>query len=167
VCWFLSAFASTLFLSTFCNKIDAKGRVSVPASFRAALSAQSFQGFVAFCSLSVPAIEGFGMDRMQRLSQQIDQNFNLFSPQQDDWTSLFAQALPMQFDQDGRVFLTNELRAHGQLTKEVLFVGRGPTFQMWNPEAFAEYQAAATARLKAQRGGISLAGSGSGHALDN
>ncbi len=63
----------TLFLSTFVNKIDKKGRISVPASFRQALAQQSFQGVVVFRSYKFPAIEGMGIERMERLSSSVDE----------------------------------------------------------------------------------------------
>lgn len=70
----------TLFLSTFVNKIDKKGRISVPASFRQALAQQSFQGIV-FGRISFR--QGMGIERMQRLSACVDE-LDLFSDMQDD-----------------------------------------------------------------------------------
>lgn len=143
--------SAPLFLSTYRNAVDSKGRVSVPAPFRAALAGQTFQGIVAFGSVSVPAIEAFGMDRMERLSQHMDQHFDVFSQDQDDWASIFADAQPLAFDSTGRITLVDTLRQHGQLTDSVLFVGRGPTFQLWNPTLFQEYQAQARQRLQEKR----------------
>ena len=141
-----------LFLSTFCNKLDKKGRVSVPASFRAALSGQTFQGIIAFRSLTLQAVEGFGMDRMEKLSQQIDR-LDLFSEDQQDWaSSIFADAQQLGFDNDGRVTLPEILREHSQIKDFVAFVGRGPTFQLWNPDHFKEYQSKARERLIANKG---------------
>ena len=81
----------TLFLSTFVNKVDRKGRVSVPASFRAALADQSFQGVVLFRSHGHPCIEGFPHSFMAELSDRLD-NFDLFSADQDDLaTSIFGE----------------------------------------------------------------------------
>ena len=51
-----------VFIDTFINKIDRKGRVSVPAPYRAALVGQLFQGIVAFPSFKHPAIQCAGMD---------------------------------------------------------------------------------------------------------
>jgi MraZ protein len=140
-----------IFLSTFCNKIDKKGRVSVPASFRAALTAQSFQGIVAFRSLTTEAIEGFGMDRMEKLSQHLD-HFDFFSQDQDDLTSgIFADAQQLPFDGEGRIVLPENLLQHAQLKDQVAFVGRGPTFQMWNPEAFDIYHGNARKRMQQKK----------------
>ncbi len=137
----------TLFLSTFMNKLDKKGRVSVPASFRQMLSGQSFQGIVAFRSYKLPAIEGMGIDRMQRLSDSVDK-LDAFSEAQDDLTaSIFADSQMLAFDGDGRIVLTPLLLEHAQLKDTVAFVGRGALFQIWNPELFEQHQQEARKRV--------------------
>ena len=83
-----------LFLSTFVNKIDKKGRVSVPSAFRAALTSQGFPGVVLFPSFSLPAIEGWGMDRMEALSAGIDEDFDPLGNDLDE----FANGLGKTFD---------------------------------------------------------------------
>src|ERR1051326_4243640 len=62
-----------LFLSTWVNKVDKKGRVSVPASFRATLAGQSFAGIVVFRSFRTAALEGSGIDRIEEMSARLDQ----------------------------------------------------------------------------------------------
>src|SRR5215510_5623656 len=94
-----------VFIDTFVNKIDRKGRVSVPATFRAALAAQPFQGIVAFPSFQLNALQCAGMDWMQSLiegTQQVD----LFSQEHDDLTAaLFPDAKQLSFDGEGRIML--------------------------------------------------------------
>ncbi len=137
----------TVFLSSYQNKIDKKGRVSVPASFRSVLSRQTFQGIVAFRSLTSCAIEAFGMDRMERLSDQMD-TFDPFAQDQDDLTaSIFADAHPLPFDKEGRILLPESLLQHAELQETVSFVGRGATFQLWNPAHFQAHQKKARERL--------------------
>lgn len=141
----------TLFLSTFTNKIDKKGRVSVPASFRALLSKQEFKGFVTFRSLTQPAVEGFSMQQMEGFADKID-HFQLFSEDQTDLTaSIFADAEPLAFDSEGRISLNEALITHASLTTHVCFVGRGATFQLWDPDTFKAYQAKARDRLMVRR----------------
>lgn len=145
-----------LFLSTFVNKLDKKGRVSVPASFRLVLSQQSFQGIVAFRSFKLPAIEGMGIDRMQRLSESVDQ-LDLFSDAQDDLAaSIFSDSQMLAFDGDGRVGLNQLLIDHANLQEGVAFVGRGATFQIWNPDAFEAHQQEARQRIQKTREPIKL-----------
>ncbi len=137
-----------LFFSTFHNKIDKKGRVSVPSSFREVLAQQNFKGIIAFRSLSFSAIEGFGADRMAKLSQDLDK-MDIFSQDYEDWTaSVFADAQQLAFDSEGRVLLPEFLCQHANLTDTAAFVGRGPTFQIWNPEDFKAYQDEARGRLR-------------------
>ncbi|MBA3813778.1 MAG: division/cell wall cluster transcriptional repressor MraZ [Alphaproteobacteria bacterium] len=145
-----------LFLSTFINKLDKKGRVCVPASFRLALSQQTFQGIVAFRSFKLPTIEGMGIDRMQRLSESVDQ-LDLFSDAQDDLTaSIFSDSQMLAFDGDGRVVLNQILIDHANIQDGVAFVGRGATFQIWNPNAFETHQQEARLRIQNNRETLKL-----------
>jgi MraZ protein len=146
----------TLFLSTFVNKLDKKGRVCVPAPFRLALSGQSFHGIIAFRSYKLTAIEGMGMDRMQRMSDSVDQ-LDLFSEAQDDLTAtIFADAQMLAFDGDGRIILPQFLLHHAKIQETVAFVGRGATFQIWNPEAFEDHQQEARQRVQDKQATLRL-----------
>ena len=146
-----------LFLSTFTNKIDKKGRVSVPASFRNALVNQAFAGIVVYRSLKYAALEGCGMERLEKLSESFDQ-LNMFSDVQDDLSaSVFADAQMLSFDSEGRVSLPQSFLQFAKITDYVAFVGRGATFQVWSPEVFKEHQDRARARLREELPNISLA----------
>jgi MraZ protein len=146
----------TLFLSTFMNRLDKKGRVSVPAPFRLALSGQAFQGVVVFRSYKSSAIEGMGMNRMERLSQSVDQ-LDMFSDVQDDFAAtIFADSHMLAFDGDGRIVLPELLIKHAQIENNVAFVGRGATFQIWNGEAFEAHQEKARQRIQERQSTLKL-----------
>ncbi|MHA1567345.1 MAG: division/cell wall cluster transcriptional repressor MraZ, partial [Alphaproteobacteria bacterium] len=114
-----------LFLSTVVNKIDRKGRVSVPVAFRNAIAGQSFQGIIAFPSFKNAALQCGGIDWMQRLSESVG-DFDLFSDEHDEMTAtLFANAQQLAFDGDGRVILPADLIAHAKISDKAAFVGRG------------------------------------------
>jgi MraZ protein len=143
-----------LFLSTFVNKVDRKGRVSVPAPFRAAIQGQSFKGIIAFRSYREAAIEACAMDRMERLSDSIDA-LEQFSEEQDDFAStIFADSHQLPIDGDGRIILPAQLTEHAGITDAAAFVGRGATFQIWEPAAFERHQG--EARARAGRRGATL-----------
>lgn len=138
-----------LFLSTHTNKVDTKGRVSVPAGFRATLSDQSFQGVVLIPSNKFAALEGFGMNMMQEISSRLDR-FDLFSDAQDDLAAaIFASATPLSFDDTGRIGLPKELLAHAGITDTAVFVGLGNKFQIWEPKAFAQRRENAMKQVQA------------------
>lgn len=145
-----------LFLSTFINKVDRKGRVSVPATFRAVLSQQSFSGVVAFPSLVHPAIEGSGIDRFERLAEGID-DLNPFSDEHDDFSkAIFGKAHQLPFDSEGRIILPEALLSHAGIAEHAAFVGQGRRFQIWEPDAFAAHEADAVERAKRERASLKL-----------
>jgi MraZ protein len=140
-----------LFIDTFVNKIDRKGRVSVPAPYRAALAGQNFQGIVAFPSFKFAAIQCAGMDWMTELTESVGQ-VDLFSDAHDDLTAtLFADAKQLAFDSEGRIMLPEPLARHAGIGDAAAFVGRGKTFEIWQPAALETYKAEARQRALENR----------------
>lgn len=125
-----------LFLSTYVNKIDKKGRVSVPAPFRASIDTQNFSGVILFRSPTHNCIEGFDQATMLELSNRLDQ-FDLFSSAQDDLaTTIFAEAVPCSFDSEGRILIPESFMVHAGITDGATIVGLGRKFQIWDPKQF-------------------------------
>ncbi len=146
----------SLFLSTYVNKIDKKGRISVPASFRTTLAPQSFPGVVLFRSLRSPCLEGSGIDRMQQLSKGLDHLIQFSSEQSDLAASIFADAQQLPFDSEGRISLPESLIEFTKIKDTASFVGCGATFQIWNPDRFKTHQNEARQRVQKQELGIRI-----------
>lgn len=141
----------TLFVSTIVNKVDRKGRVSVPAQWRAALASQSFAGVVCFPSFTHGCLEGMGMDRLEKMAESLDR-LDMFSVEQDDMTQLiFAAARQLSFDTEGRILLPEDFLAHAGISESAAFVGRGRTFQIWEPDAQRAAMADSMRRASATR----------------
>ncbi|MQX36730.1 division/cell wall cluster transcriptional repressor MraZ [Roseospira navarrensis] len=156
-----------LFLSTVTNKVDSKGRVSVPAAFRTALKDQEFQGVVLYPSFTDPCIEGCGMDFLDRLSASLQQQ-PTFSPDLDEITELvFGSSQQLPYDQTGRIVLPREFMEHAGITDQAAFVGKGPTFQIWEPAAQMrkKQQLLERARKAPPRGPALAPGAGGGHTI--
>jgi MraZ protein len=140
-----------LFLSTFTNKVDKKGRVSVPAQFRAALAGQEFAGIIAYPSFINPCIEACGFDRIAKLSKNIE-TLEPFSEERDAFaTAILGGSQQIAFDGEGRVLLPELLLQDANITEGALFVGKGETFEIWEPKAFADYAARARAIAREKR----------------
>lgn len=144
----------SLFLSTYVNKLDRKGRVSVPAAFRVALLRQGEEaegaGLVLFRSSTHPCLEGFPLTAMQELSDRLDR-FDLFSAAQDDLaTAIFGEAVQLSVDGDGRIMVPPALVSFSGLAEQAAFVGMGRKFQIWNPDAFERRRAQAHDNIKTQ-----------------
>jgi len=147
-----------LFLSNTTNKLDKKGRVSVPSGFRAAMKDEEFQGIVLFESNSHQCLEGFAWSAMQEINNRLD-HFDMFSDVQDDMaTAIFGSAVQLPFDGDGRVILPAHLIDFASLSEQAVFVGLGSKFQIWNAASFEKR--IENARKKIQSKKMSLPKSG-------
>ncbi len=149
-----------LFLSTYINKVDKKGRVSVPANYRLALQKEDFQGIIIYSSFVNECIEACGMGRMERLSQSID-NLDPYSDTRDAFaTSILGGSSQLPFDGEGRVILPENLMKDVDITEQAVFVGKGATFEIWNPEKFDKYMLRAKELAKQERAKLRLANNG-------
>lgn len=139
-----------VFIGTFENRVDRKGRVSVPAPFRQALGQQGFHGIVAFRSYRAPAIEACGMDFMERLGTSVG-DFDLFSDTHDDLaTTIFADSQQLAFDGEGRIMLPHLLSEHAGIGERAAFVGKGQIFQIWEPAALTAHKENARRRARSE-----------------
>ena len=140
-----------LFLSTFEKQIDKKGRVSVPATFRTALAGQHFNGIIVYPSFVNPCIEACGMSRIEALYERIEA-LDPFSEERDAFaTAILGGSMQLPFDGEGRVSLPENLLKESNITQQCVFVGKGATFEIWEPEAFAAYEAQSRKVAKEKR----------------
>jgi len=136
------------FLGTYFNKVDRKGRVSVPAPFRQVLAADSFPGIVCFAAPRAQAVQGCGLGLMTDLMESVDQTFDLFSDDQEAMAfSLFSDARQLAWDSGGRVQLPDDLLEHAGITEKAVFAGLGRFFHIWEPETFKAYKAQARSKI--------------------
>ena len=132
-----------MFLSSFENKIDKKGRVSVPATFRSYLNTLGYNGFISYPSFNHSALEACSQDRIEKLSSTID-SLNPFEEKRDYFaTSVLSESESHQFDTEGRVSISGKLLNHAKIKNNVLFVGLGKTFQIWEPTNFEKFKSLA------------------------
>lgn len=121
-------------MDTVINKVDTKGRVSLPADYRAIVKELSTE-IVCYRSLTSPCIEGCTEELLDKLATDIETSLDFFSQEQDDLTSIiFGDAKRFQFDSTGRVVLTEKLMKHAGIMDTAVFVGKGKKFQIWNLE---------------------------------
>jgi MraZ protein len=141
------------FVSTYINKIDAKGRVSVPAPFRAVLERDGYASGGIYCypSLDAPALDAGG----QRLAENIDRLLDglpYYSDERDELSvALYGDVVTLVIDQDGRIVLPEPLRAHAGISSHIAFVGLGQKFQMWEPGRFEARRSSAREKVRDHR----------------
>ena len=125
-------------MGTYQNRLDAKGRVSVPAPFRSELrTAADGEGPVTLIlrpSHKYTCIEGWPNAEFKALASELGQ-YNPFSDAHDDMSAaLYADAYPVEVDKEGRIVLGDDLAEHAGLSGQVTFMGVGRIFQIWNPD---------------------------------
>lgn len=135
------------FLSCTVNKIDRKDRLSVPAHIRVALglmrpdASVSTNPFICFPSLAGPWLQAVTPQQMQQFMGMQDPLAPFAGEIDALGIAFYAQAAELTPDTDGRITLPAHLRAYANIDTEVMFVGQGSSFSMWNPDTFAEYSA--------------------------
>ena len=143
-----------MFLSSYENKLDKKGRVSVPASFRSHLSSSGYNGFIAYPSFNHEALEACSEDRIEKISNTID-SLNPFEEKRDFFaTSVLSESVSLQFDSEGRVLITEKLLVHAKIKNNILFVGLGKTFQIWEPKSFEKFKVVARKKAYQNRSNL-------------
>src|ERR1700694_4546089 len=137
------------FVSNYTLRLDAKGRVSIPASFRAVLARDGFEGLYCYRTLDRPALDAGG----NALLADIEALIALFPPYSEKReqfsAALYGTSEILKIDGEGRVVLTEALKSHAGIGDAVAFAGLGHKFQIWGPEGFRAELAEATAKVRA------------------
>ena len=151
-----------VFFGTFENKVDRKGRVSVPAPFRQALAGSAYQGIIARASHRSDAIEGFDLEFMEKLNTSVSAN-ELYSETHEDLSmTIFGESYQLAFDSEGRIILPPALVEHAGIKDHAGFVGMGSLFQIWEPETLRRQKAEARARARERGLTLPLINAGGG-----
>jgi MraZ protein len=139
------------FVSNYTNRLDAKGRVSIPAPFRAVLARDGFEGLYIHPSLDQDALDCGG----HALLREIHDLLGSLSPYSEERdllsTALLGTSEILKVDPEGRVSLTESLKANAAITTEVAFVGHGHKFQIWEPSRFRAHLDEAKSRARELR----------------
>src|SRR5262245_17954740 len=143
------------FISTYTNRLDAKGRVSIPASFRAILAVAGSDGLYCCPTLKGDADDAGG-NRFREIIRAMLAKYEPFSEDHELLsTTLIGESEMLKIDGDGRVVLTDSIKACTGIGDRVTFVGQGFKFQIWEPDRFAVQRSEARIRLRETRIGQS------------
>ncbi len=152
---------SRRFRSTFHQKVDGKGRVSVPATFRRVIELGDPDWTDG---LRPTFIIVYGLDYQKRLDcftlramEDIDARIDMMQPGSDDREEMeliyHSYSIDAQIDDDGRIILPQFLRDKLDLEpdEKARFMGRNDHFQIWKESTFADAYADQNARMNSGR----------------
>ena len=138
-----------LFVSNYTLRLDAKGRVSIPAAYRAVLARDGFEGLYCYPTLDRPALDAGGNALLNEIESLIGR-FPPYSDESEDFSAaLYGTSETLKIDGEGRVILSETLKSHAGIGEGVAFVGLGHKFQIWEPERFRTQLAEATEKVRA------------------
>ena len=137
----------------------------MPATFRSHLSSMGYSGFISYPSFNHIALEACSQDRIEKLSNTID-SLNPFEEKRDYFaTSILSESVNLQFDTEGRVTLTDNQLNHAKIKKNILFVGLGKTFQIWEPKIFEKFKIMARKKAYQNRSNLKWENKQKGEAI--
>jgi MraZ protein len=137
------------FVSNYTLRLDSKGRVSIPAAFRAVLARDRFEGLYCYPTLDQPALDAGGNALLAEIESLMSQ-FVPFSDEREQLAAaLYGTSETLKIDGEGRMILTDSLKTHAGITDAVTFVGLGHKFQIWEPGRFRTELAEATQKVRA------------------
>jgi MraZ protein len=146
------------FVANFMLRLDSKGRVSIPASFRSVLSRDGFDGLYCYPALGSPAIDAGGHALMAEIETLIGR-YAPFSDEREKLAlSLYGTSETLKIDGEGRVILSETLKQHAGISDAAAFVGLGHKFQIWEPGRFRTELAEATHKVRALKAELGAQG---------
>jgi len=136
------------FVSHYTLRLDAKGRVSIPASYRGVLARDGFEGLYCYPALDLPALDAGGNALFAEIEALIAR-FPPYSEERDRFSvALYGPSETLKVDGEGRIVLTEPLKVHAGINDAVTFVGLGHKFQIWEPGRFRTQLAEATETVR-------------------
>lgn len=126
------------------NKVDSKGRVSIPAGFRRVLEAgdpnwqpdRNPELVIVYGDHRRSYLECYTMAAIEEVDAKIDA-LPRGSMQRKMLERMFnGQSFPTNVDETGRLVLPAKLRTKIGLEAEAFFIAAGDTFQIWKPETY-------------------------------
>ncbi len=142
------------------HKVDSKGRVSIPASFRRVLEAEdpnwksgeNPELVIVYGGDKQKYLECYTMRAVEEIDGQIDA-LPRGAPQRRALEQLFyTQSVESSVDETGRLVLSAKLRQKIGLEGEAFFASRGEKFHIWNPGIYESEELAKTQRWLEEQG---------------
>jgi MraZ protein len=137
------------FVSHYTLRLDAKGRVSIPAPYRAVLARDGFDGLYCYPTLDRPALDAGGNALLGEIEALIAR-YSPYSEEREQFSAaLYSTSEILKIDGEGRVVLSESLKTHAEIADAVAFAGLGHKFQIWEPGRFRAELAEATEKVRA------------------
>jgi MraZ protein len=124
-----------VFRGQYEHAIDGKGRTSVPSRFREVLSTADEAKLVVTTGLE-PCVVAYPMREWLAFEERLAQ-LPRFDPSVAMIRRIYVSgATEIEIDKLGRILIPSALREYAGLTRDALWAGMGPHFELWSKERF-------------------------------
>jgi len=123
--------------------LDSKGRLAVPARHRDLLL-ERCAGHLVITADADRCLLVYPLPDWELIQQKLEALSNLDPRVRDLQRRLIGFAVDVDMDNAGRVLIAPALRQYAQLDKNVVLVGQGKKFELWNQESWDELIARST-----------------------
>ena len=136
-----------MFLSSFYGIIDSKNRVAIPSAFRSAISISKEKIFI-YKSLKYACLEIHLSSKIYALIKSFDEK-DFFSKKNDHFkTAILSDLEEINIDKEGRFILKEQLQKFSKLSKELIFIGKGNHFEIWEKKLGEVHKKTSRAKFK-------------------
>ncbi|MBB3772504.1 MraZ protein [Angulomicrobium tetraedrale] len=137
------------FVSTYAMRLDSKGRMSIPAPFRALIARDGLEHVYCHPALDLPVLQAGGARLMAGIDSLIERYPPYSEAREELAAALYGSIETLRLDPEGRVMLSEGLKTHAQIRDEATLVGVGDSFRIWEPNRFRAHLAEARAKVRA------------------
>lgn len=114
--------------------IDTKGRLAIPTRYRSALGAEEKIPLVVTIDTEEKCLLLYTAVQWQVIEDNLQKLPSFNAAARRIQRLLIGHAADVEVDANGRVLIPTVLREHAKLEKEVLMIGQGNKFEVWNKE---------------------------------
>lgn len=118
--------------------LDSKGRLAVPARHRDALL-ERCGGHLVITADADRCLLVYPLPDWELIQQRLEGLSNLDARVRDLQRRLIGFAVDVDMDAAGRVLISPALRQYAQLDKNVVLVGQGKKFELWNKDGWDQF----------------------------
>ena len=123
-------------IGTYECKVDAKGRLMLPVSFKKQLASVVNNGFVLKRAVFQPCLELYPMNKWELLMQKINK-LNRFKKKNNDFIRRFTAGVKsVELDSSGRLLISKDLVGFAGISKEIVLTSAVNIIEIWDKDNY-------------------------------
>ncbi len=127
-----------LLTGTYDCKVDAKGRLMMPAPLKKQLSSVLQDGFVLRRSVFQKCLELYPMSEWQVIMQKINK-LNKFKKKNNDFIRRFTAGVKMvEVDMNGRLLIPKDLTVFANISKDIVITSAINIIEIWDKDLYEQ-----------------------------